>query len=128
MRLLLDTHALIWHIEDSSQMRRNDVAAALTDGTSDICVSMASFWEMAIKLGLGKLRLPEPLRRLMDLCAEKGLMVLPISKNHILRVESLEPHHRDPFDRMLVAQALVDGLALVSNEEISDRYGVTRIW
>jgi len=128
MRLLLDTHTLLWHYSDSARLGR-EAAVVLSDARNDLFVSMASLWEMAIKSNIGKLRIPgSSLHRLMDYLVGDGVAILPVGTGHVLRVESMALHHRDPFDRMLVAQALVDGLDLVSNEEVFDQYGVKRVW
>ena len=129
MRLLLDTHAVLWHYSDSARLGR-EAAVVLSDARNDLFVSMASLWEMAIKSNIGKLRIPIPgsLNGLIDYLVGDGVSILPVGTGHVLRVESMALHHRDPFDRMLVAQALVDGLDLVSNEEVFDQYGVKRVW
>ena len=91
--------------------------------------SAASTWELAIKSSVGKLRLPEPLGAYLDTrLSQQGIHVLPIAQSHAAAVESLPHHHRDPFDRMLVAQAQVDGLSLVSGDPRLADYGVNLIW
>jgi PIN domain nuclease of toxin-antitoxin system len=125
--VLLDTHAFLWWCEDSpelSQKARKAMAA------NDCFVSFASFWEIAIKISLNKLRLPaaSPGRYLTDQMSLNGFEQLEISFRQIMRLSSLERHHGDPFDRMLVAQAQEEGLAIVSRDPAFDRYGVKRIW
>ena len=96
---------------------------------SDLRLSLASAWEMAIKLSIGKLRLREPLRHvLVEARTTNGIAPLPITESHVLRVQHLPFHHRDPFDRLLAAQALEEGLTLVSKDPAFDAYTVPRVW
>ena len=120
MRLLLDTHALIWWLEDSEQLS-SDARAAIADGGNEIAVSAASAWEMAIKQAAGKLRVPADLD---DAITTSGFSSLSITIEHALRAGALEPHHRDPFDRMLAAQALVESLTIVTRDPRFQPYGV----
>jgi PIN domain nuclease of toxin-antitoxin system len=127
MRLLLDTHALLWWVADDARLsaRADEV---LADEAVEIHVSAASAWEIAIKARAGKLD-AEPLAH--GLAAEierQGFLPLSISLDHAERAGLLPPHHRDPFDRMLIAQAQAENLHLVSNERIFERYGVVRVW
>ena len=117
MNLLLDSHVLIWAAEDSSRLP--DVASALmNDPSNELYVSAATIWELAIKNGLGKLPLKLPYRQWMDLIiSEFGLNILPITLTHAERQSSLPWHHRDPFDRMLPAQSIVEGFKLVSEDK-----------
>ena len=99
------------------------------DIDSELVLSLVSGWEMAIKLSIGKLRLPQPLRQiLLDARTINCISALPIDERHVLRVQHLPLHHRDPFDRLLVAQAIEEGLTLVSGDEAFDAYSVRRIW
>ncbi len=128
MKLLLDTHALIWFLEDDPKLT---VAArdAIEDAANERWVSTASGWEMAIKSQIGKLVLPRPFEVLFPGALEAhGFFILPIQPRHLHRYHSLPLHHRDPFDRLLVAQALADGFGVVGNDAAFDAYGVTRIW
>ena len=128
MKLLLDTHALIWFAENdarlSAQARRS-----LEDETNDPYCSVASIWEMAIKASLGKLSVTAQLvttfRRRLE---TNGFTILPIEYEHAAFVMTLPWHHRDPFDRLLVAQANLEGLALISHDAELDAYGIRRIW
>ncbi|MBZ5568954.1 MAG: type II toxin-antitoxin system VapC family toxin [Acidobacteriia bacterium] len=127
MRLLLDTHALLWWLlDDPSLSAKARRAIATTD--NEIFVSAASPWEMAIKNKRGKLDVQDLLDRLTQELEEEGFRVLPISIEHALRAGALVEHHRDPFDRMLVAQAQAEHLPILSNDAVFDRYGVRRIW
>ena len=121
MNLLLDTHILIWWDEGrriTAQARR------AIEEADTVYVSAASAWEVAIKTGLGRLR---PTRTVEQATAESGFLELPITFQHAEQVTALPPHHRDPFDRMLVAQAAVEELTLVTRNPIFARYGVSVI-
>jgi PIN domain nuclease of toxin-antitoxin system len=128
MNLLLDTHAFLWFMEGSeriSQRARAEIEAA--DGVR--ALSVASAWEMAIKSSLGKLDLAKPLGELLPpLLADAGIELLPIEIADLARVATLPFHHRDPFDRLLAAQALERGFTIVSVDEAFDAYGVARLW
>ncbi len=128
MRLLLDTQALIWALEGDKRLSRI-ARETLEDPANQRFVSMASGWEMAIKTGLGKLDPPLPLPDLFPAELERlGFGILPIKARHVHRLLDLPHHHRDPFDRMLVAQALSEGLTVVGNDAAFDGYGVARVW
>jgi PIN domain nuclease of toxin-antitoxin system len=121
VNLLLDTHVLIWWDEG-----RPLAAAArqAIEGADSVYVSAASAWEVAIKIGLGRLR---PTRTVQEAVEESGFLELPITVRHAERVAALPAHHRDPFDRLLVAQAEVEGLTLVTRDPVFGRYAVERI-
>lgn len=120
MRLLLDTHALLWWLDDSAQLS-TEARDAIADGANEVAVSAASAWEMAIKEAAGKLRVPP---NLDDVVRTSGFNALPITIDHALKAGALAPHHRDPFDRMLVAQALVESFTLVTRDPRFQPYGV----
>ena len=97
--------------------------------TYELLLSASTMWELSIKSGLTKLKLSLPFRQWMEKAtADLGLIVLPITLDHAERQAGLPLHHRDPFDRLLAAQALVEGMPLVSTDAMFDRYGVIRIW
>ncbi len=101
----------------------------IADPRNDCLVSLVSAWEMAIKVGTGKLKLTVPVQRyFQEHLPRNDFQLQPINLDRVTRVETLPPHHRDPFDRPLIAQALCDGLALVSVDAAFDDYGVRRIW
>lgn len=128
MRLLLDTQALIWALEGDERLS-DPARTALENPANQRSVSMASGWEMTIKAGLGKLTPPIPLPDLFPTRIEGlGFEILPIQATHLHRLLTLPLHHRDPFDRMLIAQALVENLTIVGNDDTFDAYGVQRIW
>ena len=128
MSLLLDTHAALWYALEDPQLTAA-ARHAIENEPASVFVSPASYWEIAIKISLGKYQLASAFdlfwKRAVD---EEGLTVLPIEIRHASQVTVLPYVHRDPFDRMLVAQALTDGLILVSNDSILDGYGIRRIW
>jgi PIN domain nuclease of toxin-antitoxin system len=124
--VLLDTHAFLWWCEDSPELSQKARKAVMAN---DCFVSLASFWEIAIKISLDKLKLPaDPSRYLTDQMTLNGFEQLDISFRQVMRVAALERHHRDPFDRLLVAQAQEEGLAIVSRDPAFDSYGIKRIW
>lgn len=128
MRILLDTHALIWWLAGDRRLSTR-ARRALADEANEIFVSAASAWEVTTKHRLGKLPDAGPLA--VDFAREvraQGFTPLPISLAHGQVAGSLPGEHRDPFDRMLVAQAREDKLALVSIETLFDDFGITRIW
>ncbi|HEU5115520.1 MAG TPA: type II toxin-antitoxin system VapC family toxin [Isosphaeraceae bacterium] len=128
MRLLLDTHAVLWFALNDSQLSGTAISLIL-DPANEKFVSPASDWEIAIKISAGKYSLAVPFedffRNAVD---DNGFRRLPIELRHTAALTTLPYHHRDPFDRLLVATALVEGLALVSADSAFDAYGVTRLW
>jgi PIN domain nuclease of toxin-antitoxin system len=128
VKLLLDTHALLWFHEEDPQLS-GAAASALEDPENECYVSYGSIWEMAIKTSLGKLRLPAPLAEFVqDYIVKEGFGLLEISVDHLNVVASLPHYHGDPFDRLLVAQSITEGWRFVSNEALFERYGVSRLW
>ncbi len=126
--LLLDTHAFLWWADDSPKLGRK-ARAAIADPKRRCWHSLASSWEIAIKLSLGKLELPEPIERFVPThLARNEFEELTIRFAHVARVARLPFHHRDPFDRLLAAQALEEDLAIVSDDPVFRRYGVTAVW
>lgn len=128
MRLLLDTHVALWVLADDRRL--SATARELVEDERHSCyLSAASVWEIAIKSGVGKLRVParflEVLREAMML---RGVESLPIYDTHTAAVIGLPLHHRDPFDRLLVAQSMIEGMDIVSKDEILGAYGVRVYW
>jgi PIN domain nuclease of toxin-antitoxin system len=121
VRYLLDTHILLWWIADDPKLRV-DIRETIADPTHDVAVSVASIWEAAIKRALGKLRFETPI--LLDTLSRGGTRVVPITAEHALAAGDLPRHHDDPFDRMLVAQALTEGLILISRDSRLRAYEV----
>lgn len=128
MRALLDTHAFLWFILDDPQL--TPVAKALIeDPATEVLVSPASYWEVAIKVQLGKYALPIPFRQFMDThIAANAFVVLPVEVRHVEPLTTLPLHHRDPFDRLIIAQAMAEGIPTVSGDTAFDDYPVTRLW
>jgi len=127
VKLLLDTHAFLWFVTGDERLSRR-ARRALEAEDSELVLSAAVVWEMAIKAGLGRLVLPATVG---DYVAEKlaeGFSVLAIDWVHAAAVERLPLHHRDPFDRLLAAQALSERLPLVSSDPLFRSYGVKVIW
>ena len=128
MRLLLDTHALIWWFTDAPQLSAA-ARAAIRDEGNEKHVSAASAWEIATKFRLGRLPGAGPLVvDLNDEIARQGFLPLDITVAHGQDAGALDGPHRDPFDRILIAQAIAERMALVSNETAFDAYGVHRLW
>ncbi|HET9226753.1 MAG TPA: type II toxin-antitoxin system VapC family toxin [Thermoanaerobaculia bacterium] len=124
MKLLLDTHIFIWWDSEPAKLSRA-VLDLCADPAHELIVSVASLWEMQIKRHLGKLDLRLPLAEIVVHQQEtNGITILPVAQAHVLALEQLPNHHRDPFDRILVAQALVEGAALVSADPILKSYPV----
>ncbi len=128
MRCLLDTHALLWCFNASPSLSAR-ARRLIEDGGNEILVSAASAWEIATKVRLGKLPTGEELVSELDRYLDQlGFDVLPISLQHAVRAGKLPGEHRDPFDRMLIAQAQAEDLSIVSNDRVFDSYHVHRIW
>ena len=127
MRLLLDTHALLWYAAGDPRLSGQALDAInATDAKS--VVSAASLWEMAIKVSIGKLALGETVREFWSRHENAGVDLLPINALESTFVEKMPFHHRDPFDRLIIAQAIVHQLPIVSKDVIFDLYGISRIW
>ena len=128
MRLLLDTHAFLWWLANDPALS-GKARTAIADGRHECFVSLASCWEMAIKCSLGKLRLTQPVERFIpDEISANGFHLLGIDFRHVAKVETLPFYHRDPFDRLLAAQALLEKMTIVSCDTVLSEYGVKRIW
>lgn len=119
MSLLLDTHALLWWL--GGQHLSDEATERVSDPSTLVAVSAASIWEAAIKRALGKLDIPEPIGSAV---LEEGFEPLLVTFGHAELAGELPPHHRDPFDRMLIAQARVEGLAIVTRDPAFDDYDV----
>jgi PIN domain nuclease of toxin-antitoxin system len=128
VRFLLDTHALLWSFNGSTSLSPR-ARGLIEDSSNEILVSAASAWEIVTKIRLGKLPTGEELiGDLNRYLAQLQYEALPISLEHAVRAGRLPGEHRDPFDRMLVAQAQIENLAIISNDRIFDTYRVHRIW
>lgn len=128
MRLLLDTHALLWWLSDNPQLTK-PATRAIANTRNTVIVSAASAWEIATRVRLGKL--PTAVDLVADFVAQmeqEGFQLLAVSVEHAIRGGMLPGPHKDPFDRMLIAQAQAEHLPIVSNETAFDAYGVRRVW
>ena len=128
MNVLLDSHTLLWWLADDKRLSKK-ARSAIAKSDATVFVSAASVWEIAIKISLGKLDDPSgALHRFPLILRERGLTELPISAAHAVEAASLPRKHRDPFDRMLVAQSRVEGLPLVSDDPVLKQYGARILW
>jgi PIN domain nuclease of toxin-antitoxin system len=127
MKLLLDTHTFLWFINNSPELSSS--AADLLESDVDLLLSMASLWEIAIKVSLNKLTLPDNYERFIpQQITLNNIEILTITFEHLTVVSRLPFHHRDPFDRLLIAQSMSENFQIVSVDTQFDRYGVSRKW
>lgn len=124
MRVLLDTHALLWALSDSEQLT-SPAREIIADEANEVLVSVVSAWEMAVKRALGKLRAPD---NLAEVLVDAGFIQRLVLFSDCERLTTLPPIHRDPFDRMLVSQALEEGIPIVTKDETIAAYSVQTIW
>jgi PIN domain nuclease of toxin-antitoxin system len=130
VKILLDPHALLWYALDDPRLSKPARSEILTT-TNEVHVSPATYWELAIKISLGKLAMHQPFQRFLDACEnEYGFHLLPILAAHASRVATLAfpVNHRDPFDRLIIAQAIVEEMAVVTIDPAFNGYPVTCIW
>ncbi len=129
MRLLLDTHAFLWWLFGDRKLSTRAQMAVADAGEDDVFVSAASVWEIATKFRLGKLVIAEPIANDIEKSVtSQNFLGLPVTLLHAQTAGSLPGPHADPFDRMLIAQAMLEELTLISNETLFDAYGVKRLW
>ena len=127
-RYLLDTHTFLWMTSEPDRLGTT-ARDVIESAESRLILSVASVWEIAIKASLGKLELPSPVGRFIEeQLADTRSILLEVRAQHALGVENLPWHHRDPFDRLLVAQAAFEKLALLSRDSAFDAYPVERVW
>lgn len=128
MKLLLDTHTFLWFIGGDPKLSLA-AQAAINDPGNESYISAATPWEIAIKTSLGKFTPVQPLDVLLPTqIAGNGFTLLPIQLSHAIAVAKLPFHHRDPFDRMMIAQSMVEGMRMVSADSAFDSYGLPRLW
>jgi PIN domain nuclease of toxin-antitoxin system len=130
VKLLLDTHTLLWYVLDDPQLSAA-AQAAIMEPANEVYASPASYWELAIKISIGKLTVQQPFEDFLDACESRyRFQLLPITARHTVQVSTLPfpQNHRDPFDRLIVAQALVEQMTVVSGDVQLDAYGVSRLW
>ena len=124
---LIDTHSLLWAVDNSSKLSQT-ARSFVDDPTNSIIVSVASLWEIAIKNKLGKLPLKQPIDQLVVGLARTDIRLLEVRIEHVVATYQLPDPHRDPFDRMLAAQAIAEGAVLVTDDPIFAHYPVTVVW
>jgi len=128
VRLLLDTHSLYWYVEGDSRLSAS-ACMLIQNAANEVLFSPASFWEIAIKVSLGKWQLNRPYEDFIDVAMNRyNFQVLPILPAHTARLIGLPFHHKDPFDRLLVAQSLAEAISIVSSDIVIDAYGINRVW
>lgn len=124
MKLLLDTHILLWYLEGHSNLPEAQ-RLKIEDRRNQVAVSAVSLWEMTIKIAIGKLELMDDLATIENTLLRQGILILPIQTVHLQRLLSLPFHHRDPFDRLIIAQALAEEMTLVSDDTAFSTYPVS---
>jgi PIN domain nuclease of toxin-antitoxin system len=127
MNLLIDTHAIIWFITDDKKLP-SKTKQLIEDRKNNCFISLATFWEIAIKYSIGRLDLNTDLEKIFQIIEDTGFEILPISTTHILENANLKFHHQDPFDRLIIAQASVENLIVVSKDNQFKKYKVELIW
>lgn len=128
MRALLDTHAFLWWISDDPRLSET-ATEIIADGNNELYFSAASGWEISIKAGLGRLEVPDDLQKFIaDQLLRNAIQGLPIYLRHALYTRTLPGHHRDPFDRILVSQAILEKMVLISADHQISRYAVEVVW
>lgn len=128
MRVLIDSHALIWYV-DQDKLLSIDSHAAISDPANDLLLSAGSIWEIGIKIGLGKLLLTQPFKVWINQAiSDLHVTILPLTVEYVDVQSNLPKHHGDPFDRLIVAQAIVEQVSIISADVNLDAYGITRIW
>lgn len=128
MKYLLDTQALLWIVQDD--VRLSPLAKALyKDRSNQMHVSLASLWEIAIKVCLGKLNIGDPLPTFIEQqVLQNAIAILHIETRHVVPLESLALHHNNPFDRLIISQAMCENMPVISKDGVFDLYPITRIW
>lgn len=127
MKLLLDTHTFIWFVNGDTQLSQKAKEFILNKSNQNY-VSIASIWEMAIKVSLGKLKINRPFKDTLTQIEDNGFELLPIVFDHTLVLTLLEFHHRDPFDRVLIAQAKSEDMSIITRDDQFSHYAVPLVW
>lgn len=127
MKYLIDTQILIWSFSQKDKLS-NKSKEILLNNENQLFVSIASFWEIAIKLSLEKIKLPFELSQLVEETLSNNIDILGIEISHILKVATLPFHHRDPFDRIIISQALIENYTVISSDEKFSHYEIERVW
>ena len=124
MHIIINTHILIWFLEGKASLLAKH-RSFIVDGDNSVLISIASLWEIAIKISLSKLELSATIPEMIERLHAESIEILAIAPDHVLKVSNLPFHHRDPFDRMIIAQALAEDLPLISIDSDFTKYGVT---
>lgn len=128
MKAILDTHTLLWLVDESDKLPKA-VRTFCEDTENELYLSIASLWELSIKMSLGKIELPEnALLKLKQWCDNNAVSILPINLHHCILIQTLPFHHRDPFDRLIIAQAIHEKLQIISCDEHFPQYNVDVFW
>jgi PIN domain nuclease of toxin-antitoxin system len=127
MKLLLDTHVVIWFITDDAKLPL-ETKNLICSSENTCFVSIASFWEIGIKYALGRLSLRAELSKIFEIIYDSGFLLLPIAPEHILTNALLPFHHRDPFDRLIIAQGKREGYTVISKDGYFNRYDINLLW
>lgn len=127
MNILLDTNAFIWFSEDDKKL--SDKGRVMIEEENNIIfVSVATFWEIAIKKSIGKLEMTLPINELYRKAIDNGFEILSILFEHIQQIETLPYYHKDPFDRIIISQSIVEDMTVVTSDDIFRKYNVKRVW
>jgi PIN domain nuclease of toxin-antitoxin system len=126
MKILIDTQSFIWFIEDDSRLP--SFMRSLMENSDTLVVSIASFWEMTIKASLGKLTFSGNITEIIDRALANGFNILPIEREHLYVLFSLDFFHRDPFDRIIISQAISENIPVISSDSIFQQYPINCIW
>jgi len=127
MSFLLDTHTLIWMMEGDARLSKS-VSEVILDKGNELWISKASFWEISIKRSLGKLKLAHETSQFWETALKEEIQLLNIEISHLMQLEKLPMHHKDPFDRIIISQAICEGMILLSKDEKFTPYDVRLIW
>ncbi len=129
MKVLLDTCAFLWLVTNDTGHLTETATGTFLDGDNEIFFSIVSAWEISIKAGIGKLDVPLPVHNfLTEQIRLNELSVLPVELSHVTKVSELPFHHKDPFDRLLIAQAMIEGIPILTGDSLFDAYKVRTIW
>ena len=126
MKILLDTHTFIWFVEDSPQL--SSTAKSSIEYSSDVYISIASIWEIAIKRNLNKLDFDVTINQIFDELTKLNIELLQITKLSLSQLEKLPLYHRDPFDRLIIAQAISENMSIISKDKAFDLYNISTVW
>ena len=123
---LLDTHTLLWFLRDSPQLSKKALEIITTE--NKVYVSIASLWEIAIKKSIGKLEFKHSIEKIAELCHEKDILILQIQPKYFDKIIKLPNIHNDPFDRLIISQAIIENLVIITKDTIIPKYSVKTIW